>query len=95
MEELIMSMPVIKPGTITRGDAVGNIIESIAMQESGLSHILNAESEKIMAVVNNGAATAEDLLAVNASVKDAISAISRLEMQLQAKLEMFGDTICQ
>ncbi|MEG1394754.1 MAG: hypothetical protein RSD04_03280 [Clostridia bacterium] len=90
-----MSMPVIKPGTITRGDAVGNIIESIAMQESGLSHILNAESEKIMAVVNNGAATAEDLLAVNASVKDAISAISRLEMQLQAKLEMFGDTICQ
>ncbi|MEG1948609.1 MAG: hypothetical protein RR140_03500 [Clostridia bacterium] len=90
-----MSMPVITPGTITRGEAVGNIIESIASQESGLSHILNAESEKIMAVVNNGASTAEDLLAINESVKNAISAITRLEMQLQAKLNMFNKTICQ
>lgn len=90
-----MGMPIIKPGTITRGDAVGNIIESIAMEESAFAHILNAESEKIMAVVNNSNATAEDLLAINASVKNAISAISRLEMQLQAKLDMFGDTVCQ
>ncbi|MEG0924056.1 MAG: hypothetical protein RR313_01445 [Anaerovoracaceae bacterium] len=90
-----MGMPIIKPGTITRGDAVGNIIESIAMEESAFAHILNAESEKIMAVVNNNSATAEDLLAINASVKNAISAISRLEMQLQAKLDMFGDTVCQ
>ncbi|MEG1528553.1 MAG: hypothetical protein RR248_05615 [Clostridia bacterium] len=89
-----MSMPVIKPGTITRGEAIGDIIESIAMQESGLSHILNAESEKLMAVVN-GNATVEDLFAINASVKNTISAISRLEMQLQAKLSMFSDTVCQ
>ncbi|MEG1524657.1 MAG: hypothetical protein RR224_00615 [Clostridia bacterium] len=90
-----MGMPIIKPGTITRGEAVGNIIESIAMEESAFAHILNAESEKIMAVVNNNSASTEDLLAVNASVKNAISAISRLEMQLQAKLDLFGDTICQ
>ncbi|MEG1582154.1 MAG: hypothetical protein RR334_03270 [Clostridia bacterium] len=90
-----MSMPIIKPGTITRGDAVGNIIESIAMQESGLSHILNAESEKIIAVANNSNSTAEDLLAVNLSVKNAISAITRLEMQLKAKLDLFNKTICE
>ncbi|MEG0779864.1 MAG: hypothetical protein RR426_04625 [Oscillospiraceae bacterium] len=90
-----MGMPVIKPGTITRGDAVGNIIESVAMEEAAFAHILNAESEKLMAVVNNSSATAEDLLAVNASVKKAIAAISRLEMQLQAKLDLFGDTVCQ
>ncbi|MEF9984060.1 MAG: hypothetical protein RR806_08330 [Oscillospiraceae bacterium] len=90
-----MGMPIIKPGTITRGDAIGNIIESVAMQESALAHILNAESEKIMAVVNNSDATADDLLAVNASVKNAIVAISRLEMQLQAKLDLFQTTICQ
>ncbi|MEG1972019.1 MAG: hypothetical protein RR315_02580 [Oscillospiraceae bacterium] len=90
-----MGMPVIKPGTITRGEAVGNIIESVAAEEAAFAHILNAESEKLMAVVNNSGATAEELLAVNKSVKNAISAISRLEMQLQAKLEIFNSTVCQ
>lgn len=90
-----MGMPIITPGTITRGEAVGNIIESVAMEEAAFAHIMNAESEKIMAVVDNANATPEDLLAVNASVKNAISAISRLEMQLQAKLEIFQHTICQ
>ncbi|MEG1710888.1 MAG: hypothetical protein RR054_05320 [Clostridia bacterium] len=90
-----MGMPIIKPGTITRGETVGDIIESIATEEAAFAHILNAESEKIMAVVNNSNASTEDLFAINASVKDAISAISRLEMQLQAKLSMFSNTICQ
>ncbi|MEG2597539.1 MAG: hypothetical protein RR977_03840 [Oscillospiraceae bacterium] len=90
-----MGMPIITPGTITRGDAIGNIIESVATEEAAFAHILNAESEKIMAVVNNSGATADDLLAVNASVKSTISAISRLEMQLQAKLELFRATVCQ
>ncbi|MEG0370275.1 MAG: hypothetical protein RR466_07300 [Hungatella sp.] len=90
-----MGMPIIKPGTITRGEAVGNIIESVAIEEAALAHILNAESEKLMAVVGDNGASAEQLLAVNASVKNAINAISRLEMQLQAKLDLFGDTICQ
>ncbi|MEF9940651.1 MAG: hypothetical protein RR225_09780 [Clostridium sp.] len=90
-----MGMPIIKPGTITRGEAVGDIIESVAIEEAAFAHILNAESEKLMAVVNNSGASAEQLLAVNKSVKNAISAISRLEMQLQAKLELFDNTICQ
>lgn len=90
-----MGMPIIKPGTITRGDAIGNIIESVAIEESAFAHIINAESEKIMAVVNNSNASAEDLLVVNASVKNMISSISRLEMQLQDKLNLFGNTICQ
>ncbi|MEG2673247.1 MAG: hypothetical protein RR937_08735 [Ruthenibacterium sp.] len=90
-----MGMPIIKPGTITRGEAVGNIIQSVATEEAAFAHILNAESEKLMAVINNNGASAEQLLAVNQSVKNAISAISRLEMQLQAKLDLFSSTICQ
>ncbi|MEG1191913.1 MAG: hypothetical protein RSG50_01670 [Clostridia bacterium] len=90
-----MGMPIIKPGTITRENAVGNIIESVAIEEAALAHIMNAESEKIMAVVNDSGATAEDLLAINASVKKAIAAISKLEMQLQSKLELFESTVCQ
>ncbi|MEG1322981.1 MAG: hypothetical protein RSD01_07615 [Ruthenibacterium sp.] len=90
-----MGMPIIKPGTITRGEAVGNIIQSVATEEAAFAHILNAESEKLMAVVNNNGATTEQLLAINQSVKNAISAILRLEMQLQAKLDLFSSTICQ
>lgn len=90
-----MGMPIIRPGTITRGDAVGNIIESIAMEESAAAHILNAESEKIMAVVNNGDASPQQLMDINKSVKNMVGAISRWEMQMHAKLDMFGDTVCQ
>lgn len=90
-----MSMPIIKPGTITREVAIGQIIESIAMEESSLSHILNAESEKIMAIVENPNTTAEQLMRVNRSVKTTIGAITRLESILQAKLDLFQPIICE
>ena len=90
-----MGMPIITPGTITREEAVGDIIESVALEEFALAHILNAESEKLMAAVNNSSTTAEELMAINKSVKSTISAITRLEMLLQAKLDLFSSTICQ
>lgn len=89
-----MSIPVIVPGTITREAAIGEIIESIAMQESSLSHILNAESEKIMAVLQNPDATIEDIMAINRSVRKTVGAITRLEAALEAKLDSFQECIC-
>lgn len=90
-----MGMPVINPGTITRKEAVGDIIESIAMQEMSLAHILNAEGEKLQAIIDSSTATPEQMLQANQSVKTTINAISRLEMQLQAKLDLFKTTICE
>lgn len=90
-----MGMPVITPGTITREESVGDIISSIAAQESGIAHILNAESEKLQAVINLPGITADDLLAINRSVKTAVDTVIRLEMALKAKLELFQQTICQ
>ena len=90
-----MGMPIIRPGTITREEAVGNIIESVAMEEAALAHILNVESEKLLAVVNNPQATVEDLMAINKAVKNAITAITRLEAMLQGKLGMFDCIICE
>lgn len=84
-----MSMPVITPGTVTRDQAISDLIESIALEETGLSHILNAEGEKIQAIVALENATPEQLLAVNTSVQNTINAISRLEMILHSKLELF------
>ena len=90
-----MGMPVIIPGTITREDSVGDIIESIAMEETAMAHILNAESEKLQAVINMPAVTAQQLLAVNKSVKSTVEAAIRMEIALKSKLELFSTLICR
>lgn len=46
-----MGMPVITPSITTRAQAVTDIIESVALEETALSHILNAEGEKIQKMV--------------------------------------------
>lgn len=88
-----MSMPVIVSSDTTREQAVSDIIESVALQQTGLSHILNAEGEKIQAVLEL-ATTTEELLSVNYSVQSMVSSITRLEMLLQSKLELFKNCIC-
>ncbi|MEG1647750.1 MAG: hypothetical protein RR325_03185 [Bacilli bacterium] len=90
-----MGMPIIKPGTITRGDAVGNIIESIANEETGISHILNAESEKLNSIINMPNITPADLIAANKSVKNTVDTVISLEMNLKNKLNLFASTICK
>lgn len=89
-----MSMPVIEPSSTTREQAVSDIIESVALQQTGLSHILNAEGEKIQAVVAMQDVTVEELLAVNKSVENMVHSISKLEMLLQSKLALFEDCLC-
>lgn len=84
-----MSMPVITPGTVTRDQAISDLIESVALQETGLSHILNAEGEKIQAFLAIEGISPDQLLAVNASVQNTINAISRLEVIIQGKLDLF------
>lgn len=87
-----MSMPVITPGTTTRPQAVSDIIESVALEQTGLSHILNAEGEKIQKAVASG--TIAQMLAVNKSVQHMVSTVAHLEMILQSKLELFSDCLC-
>lgn len=62
------------------------ILHSIALEEAGLAHILNAEGEKIQKAIANDASV-EELLRVNASVSKTISKVTILEGQLIAKLE--------
>lgn len=90
-----MSMPVISLPTnpVDREQAISDIIESVALEETGISHILNAEGEKIqkiLAVTNS----VEEILAVNKSVVEMVSAITKLETVLQSKLEIFKDCTC-
>ena len=60
-----MGMPVITPSTTTREQAITDIIESVALEETALSHILNAEGEKIQKMVAMPDITPEMLLATN------------------------------
>lgn len=90
-----MGMPTFDTDSLTLEHVMGNIIESIAMEETALSHILNAESEKIMAVIEHSDVTPEQLLAVNLSVKNIINEIIRLETILQAKLDLLKPIICK
>ncbi len=89
-----MSMPIIVPGTGTRCQAITDIIASIALEQTALSHILNAEGEKIQKIVAN-TTSAEQLLRVNRSVRSMVSTITRLETVLQSKLDLFEDCLCQ
>lgn len=90
-----MGMPVITPSTTTRAQAVTDIIESVALEETALSHILNAEGEKIQKMVAMPDVTSEVLLATNKSVESMVNAVSRLEMILQSKLSTFDGCLCE
>ena len=88
-----MSMPVIKSGEGSRCQAVTDIIESVALEQTALSHILNAEGEKIQAILEV-AKSADEMLAVNKSVESMVNSITRLEVILQGILEMFHNCLC-
>ncbi|MEF9971362.1 MAG: hypothetical protein RSD32_07530 [Oscillospiraceae bacterium] len=83
-----MSMPVITGSTTTRDQAITDLIESVALQQTGLSHILNAEGEKIQAFVKLPTVTPAQLLSVNASVQSMVNAVTKLEMVLESKLAL-------
>ena len=64
------------------------ILVSIALEEIGLSHIINAEGEKIQGVVgamNGGHASICDVLAVNKSVSDTLRNVLKKEILLDVK----------
>ena len=83
-----MGMLTITPGNRTQEQVMTDLIESIAMQERALSHIVNAESEKMQAIIKMDTVSTQQLLQLNHSVEHMINAAARLETVLQAKLEL-------
>jgi len=85
-----MGMPVITPGSETRDQAVTDLIQSVALEEAAIAHILNAEGEKMQALIGRFETAPERMLELNDSVQQMVSAVTRLEMMLHAKLEFFS-----
>ena len=86
------SFPNIDP-PIQREDAVNQILSSIAMEELGLSHILNAEGEKLQYILgtlpglSGPAATVSDVLAVNESVRGMLETAAQNQIFLKSKMQ--------
>lgn len=90
-----MSMPTFPSpvNPICREDAINYILTSIAMEELGLSHIINAEGEKIQYVlgtlpgVTGPDATLEEILKTNDSVKGILDSVMENQLLLKAKMQ--------
>lgn len=89
-----MSMPSFPPNgaDLTREEALTMIIASIAMEELALSHILNAEGEKLQYILGTlpgtkPCACPQDVLAVNKSVASLLDVVAQNQMLLKGKLE--------
>ena len=89
-----MSMPVISPSNTTPCQAITDLLESIALQEAGLAHIINAEGEKIQAALAIDGVSIADLITVNQSVSDTLTKVIKLEMMLEFKLEEVNKLSC-
>ncbi len=90
-----MGMPIIESSHITRCQAITDIIQSVALEEAAIAHILNAEGEKIQKYTSKeSTATHQERIAVNDSVNSMVRALTNLEIVLQSKLELFKDCLC-
>lgn len=89
-----MSLPNIPDITpqidLKREDMVNLLLASVALEEIGMGHLLNAEAEKLQKVIQSaacGESHLQNLLQLNESVERTVNALNRMQMLLQAKME--------
>lgn len=82
-----MSMPCIECKNIDKCCAASSLLQSIALEEAAISHILNAEGEKLQKAVSV-CCDKKDLIEVNKSVEDMVDKITSLEIVLKSKLDL-------
>ncbi|MFC8684753.1 hypothetical protein [Brevibacillus porteri] len=86
-----MSMPTIPNITpeiiLKRNEVLNLLLTSIALEEIGLSHLINTEGEKIQKIVKEQCLSLNDALALNNSVERMLRNVIKTEMLLQFRLE--------
>lgn len=88
------NIPNITPSiSINRTDVINLLLASIALEELGLAHIVNAEAEKIQYALGTltgtpiAGLTLNDLIALDNSVQTTLKDVIKKEMLLEFKLD--------
>lgn len=85
-----MSMPKIPDMdphiTLTRPQVIDMMLASVATEGLGLSHILNAQSEKILRFVNDEQASVNDILQMNRSMDKVLRSVISSQFLIQLRL---------
>lgn len=87
-----MSMPKIECCNVNKCCAAASLLQSIALEETAISHILNAEGEKLQKAISLSCEN-KDLLKINKSVEDMVDKITSLEIVLKSKLDLIKPII--
>ncbi|MES5394949.1 hypothetical protein ABU952_02285 [Bacillus amyloliquefaciens] len=83
------NIPNITPDiTLSRCETLNLLLSSVAMEEIGLSHILQAEAERIQTFLGaSGDPTLGELSAINRSTERLLRTVMKSQLLLQTKLE--------
>ena len=87
-----MSMPKIECAHIDKCCAASSLLQSIALEEAAISHILNAEGEKLQKAISLSC-NLNDLLEINKSVEDMVDKLTTLETVLKSKLDFIKPSL--
>ncbi|MFB5269685.1 hypothetical protein ACE41H_23290 [Paenibacillus enshidis] len=85
--------------TVDRDDAINLLLASIGMEELGLSHIINAEAEKLQYVLGilptkpPFQPTVSDLMTVNGSIRGVLKEVRKKEDVLLNKLDLLAEEV--
>ncbi|BBA75890.1 collagen-like protein [Bacillus velezensis] len=92
------NLPNITPVvTLSRDDTINLLLSSIAMEELGMAHILNAEGEKIQYALGTipgltgPPSSLADIFNLNESVRDTLDSLMKQELLLGSKLDSISN----
>ncbi|MED3509317.1 BclA C-terminal domain-containing protein [Bacillus velezensis] len=92
------NLPNITPVvTLSRDDTINLLLSSIAMEELGMAHILNAEGEKIQYALGaipgltGPPSSLADILNLNEIVRDTLDSLMKQELLLGSKLDSISN----
>ncbi|HBQ26642.1 MAG TPA: hypothetical protein DD791_09650 [Syntrophomonas sp.] len=88
------TIPTITPSiSLNRTQVINLLLASVALEELGLAHIINAEGEKLQAILGTlpglsiTATSISGLLSVNREVRRSLQTVLKNQMLLEFKLE--------
>ena len=78
----------------SRCKAITELIKSVAEEQEALARILEAEHKKIEKATELCKVDVDDLVEIDESVERVLAAVTRLELALQLKLDLFHSCLC-